>query len=97
MDRFEIHFNELPGSASVRTYVRSHVQEWLAHHPAPKCKGRIKIEFFKGPFEKKIGCYIEVAKGERVWTSFEYGRGVHDTFQNCLKHLSEDHLLERSS
>jgi hypothetical protein len=100
MAKFEIQFNEVPHDQPVQTYVRDRLQGWLKERLGKLKKQAnpdVKIEFFQAPFEKKISCYIEIRKGNLVWRSFEYGRGVHNTFLACLKQLSENTMLERSA
>lgn len=95
MDRIEIHFNEVAHSKPIRRLIHANLKEWKKHLPGDRT-GNAKVEFFKAPSEK-IGCYIEIKNDKSFWRSFEYGKGVQQSFLTCLKHLTENTIIERSA
>lgn len=95
MDRLKVRFHELPHSKPIRKFIESNFGEWMKRHSFEgKGDESAKVEFFRSDLDQKIGCYIEVTKGKNLWRNFEYGKGIQDTFQICLKHLSENTRLE---
>jgi hypothetical protein len=95
MDNFEIRFHELPHSKPIRNSIRSKLAEWLKQHEFCGTRDEMaKVEFFRSDLDHKIGCYIEVKKGNTQWRNFEYGKGIQGTFQLCLKRLQENTQLQ---
>ncbi len=91
MDNLEIRFHELPHSKPIRRFIDGKLGDWMARHNFRGARDEAaKVEFFRSAMDQKVGCYIEIKKGESVWRNFEYGKGIQDTFQICLKHLSEN-------
>lgn len=100
MDNLEIKFNDIPHSKPIRSFVESRFSKWRAKQPIYADTAEMAvIEFFRSPDKEKIGCVIEWRKGNGTWKNMEYGKGIHGTFELCLKNLSEHRLLatERSA
>lgn len=95
MARVEIEYNDLPRNPGDETYVRAQLREWMKRHSGAKSSAR--VEFFRGPFENRVGCYLEVLQDGSVLRNFEYGKGVPYTFHRCLKHLAENSLIEHNN
>lgn len=95
MDKIEILFREVPHSKPIRSFIQKNLSKWFFDHSAQEAVAR--VEFFRDPADAKIGCYIEVRRGEKHWRNFMYGKGIQNTFQQCLKHLTPNTHLERSA
>lgn len=91
MDNLEIRFHELPHSKPIKKFIRSRLDGWLRDHEFRGRRGELaRVEFFRSDLDHKIGCYIEVKRDGSLWRNFEYGKGIQDTFQICLKNLVEN-------
>lgn len=91
MARLEVLFNELNRELPDETYVRSEMKEWLLEK-GPNTTA--KVEFFDGPLDNHVGCYIEVLQNGTLLRNFEIGKGLTYTFFQCLKGLNENERLE---
>lgn len=91
MDNLEVLFHDLPHSKPIRRFIAGKLGEWMDGHKFRGARDELaRVEFFRSDLDQKIGCYIEVRKGDSLWRNFEYGKGIQDTFQLCLKHLAEN-------
>lgn len=96
MDKIQVQFHEVPHSKPIRRFIQKNLQKWMFQHGANEEK-LAKVEFFRDPMEHKVGCYIEVRRGRQLWRNFVYGKGIQNSFQMCLKHLTLNTQLERSA
>ena len=89
MEKLEIRFHELPHSKPIRSFIYKKFLGWLKKNQFIGSRDEMaKVEFFRSELDQKVGCYIEVKRGHMYWRNFEYGKGIQDTFQTCLKHLN---------
>jgi hypothetical protein len=91
----KLEFQDVPHSRADELELKGKIKKWLAAH---HLKGaQVLAEFFRGPFDQRIGCYVEVRSGQHSWRNFEYGKGMHHTLLFCLRGLAENSALERDA
>ncbi len=84
MNSIDIQFHELPYSKPAQQFVKSSLYKWLPFNPEDTS---VRVEFFRTSVENMVGCFLEFRRGEKAWRHTEFGKGIHHTFQKCLKHL----------
>ncbi len=82
MSSLDIQFHELPHSKPIRQFIKKSLSK-LFQEPSTS----VRIEFFRAQVEPMVECQVEVKRGGQSWRYSEFGKGIHQTFLKCLKHV----------